>query len=245
MIIAGMASIPRRHRAVVHAARSLAPQVHTLHVCLNEYGAVPEELAAIPNVVVHRSQDDRDRGDANKFSWFWRNPSFKGYCLTADDDLIYPGDYVRNILNGVERFYRRRVVSYHGREFVRFPVRSYYKGPMRAYRCLGALGEDTAVHCPGTGVMAWHTSTIQLEQDDFRLANMADLWMGLRCQQEKVGVVCLAHRAHWIKPVAANVAFDSESIFRRHRDDDRTQTQIVNAHGTWVLHDDYSDCASF
>lgn len=236
-----MATIERRREAVVHAARSLAPQVDRLVVVLTDYSDPPVELVTIPNVeTVAVSRGNDTLGDAGKFRpFFHRADPPSGYHLTADDDLVYPGDYVERTIAAIERYERRAVISWHGRSFTRFPVRSYYRGSRVCFRCLDLVRRDHPVHCPGTGVMGWHSDTVRREPfgpDDFRAPNMADVWVGAKLQRVGIPAVCAAHDPGWITQVDTELTAPSLSIHATARTDDRVQTNAVNALCAWTLH---------
>ncbi len=191
---ASLASIPSRIRSLAEVVVRLLPQVNRLNVYLNSYPTVPGFLDN-PKVTVVRSQDCGDPGDAGKFHWV---EDAHGYFLTCDDDIAYPPDYVRTLVNGIEKYGRRAVVGYHGH---------LLSGPRQSRHAIHfALGRprDTAVHLLGTGVLGYHASTLRAAPSDFKAPNMADVWFALLCQQQQVPRVCLERGNGWLQSIDPN-----------------------------------------
>lgn len=225
MIYITCASMAERAENLVTVARALSRQCHHFLVYLNGYDEPPDELNALPNVGV--VMNGEDRGDAGKFYACPKN----GYHLTVDDDLYYPDDYVERMIEGVERYGRRYVVSLHGRSFEGPAVRrSYYNGHSHKYRCLGSVEEDVPIHIPGTGVLAYHSSTIDFGRAHFGARNMADIWIGRACQIERVGVVCLAHEEGYLTHQPINMERTIAAAFRNR---DQVQARLINELLPW------------
>lgn len=67
----------------------------------------------------------------------------------ADDDLIYPKNYLENMIVGVMKY--DGLVSLHGSRLTKLPIKNYYKDRL-VYKCLGFVPDDTEVDVIGTGV---------------------------------------------------------------------------------------------
>jgi len=229
-VTASLASIPARESLLREVVARLLPQVDRLNVFLNDYAALPEWLEH-PRVTVARSQDHGDLGDAGKF--FWAD-SVRGYHLTCDDDLDYPADYVERIVADIETLRRRAVVSYHGVR-LRENFTSYYKvGDREVFHFKDPLAEWLGVHLGGTGVMGYHSSALRVSRHDFRHPNMADIWLGLLAQQQKVPIVTPPRRANWLRDLGS-----TDSIFSRGCAGEGTaeiQARVIKAHMPWQIH---------
>ena len=224
----GVASVPDRSDSLVQTINSLYDQVDEIHVFLNGYKIVPKELHK-SKIKIYTSQEFGDMGDAGKF---FKVGECTGYYFSVDDDIIYPKDYVQKTIEKIEMFGRKYVVSYHGAILLNPPVHSYYKGRKQLH-CLHKQGNDIPVHVGGTGVMAFHTSTIHVQYEDFRLPNMADIWMALACQKKKVGIMCLAREGGWI--TLSSLIDESKTIYANKSNHD-VQTETVNSWKNWAIH---------
>lgn len=153
--------------------------------------AVDSLLPQVDRLIV---ADGGERGDQAKFLGCADAPDDVVF-LGVDDDLIYPPDYVENIVAGVER-YPDAIVSHHG-----WSMRRDKEGELELYarnhRCLENVWDDEEVHVAGTGVCAFRISTIRPEMDWFESIN-ADVWLSLRAEKLGVRRVVLAHPSFWL-----------------------------------------------
>ena len=224
-VAASVASIPSRERLLEKTVASLLPQVTQLNVYLNGYDVVPPFLHD-EKIAVAQSQHYGDLGDAGKFWWC---EEVSGFHLTCDDDLIYPADYVDKMLLYLEFYGRRAAISAHGSRLLD-PIKSYYAS-RQVFACLGSVAQEEAVHVLGTGAMAYHTSTIKLTRDMFKLPNMADVWVALAGQEQKVPFVCVPHEKGWIQYMRPPT-----TIYSAHKNVDAEQTRLVQQRG-WRVHE--------
>lgn len=228
-IFASLASIPPRERGLESVVASLLPQVDRLGVYLNGYRHVPRFLDD-PRIVVARSREHGDRGDAGKF--FWAG-SRSGYQLVCDDDLAYPSDYVARLVDGIERYGRRAVVGFHG-SVLREEIVDYHAS-RRLLHFARPLERDTPVHVLGTAAVGYHTAAMAVAASDFRRRNTADIWLALLGQRQEVPFVCLRRPGGWLTELPG---LDHDSIYRRARAprSPRLETRLVRAHAAWRLH---------
>ena len=235
-VTASLASIPDREKALRKTVNSLLPQVDKLNVYLNGYSQVPHWLQD-ERIEVARSQQHGDRGDAGKF--FWAD-DIEGVHFTCDDDIVYPRDYVRKTLLGLEKYHWRCAVSHHGRVLPPNTMQ-YYKGHTRFWHC-GQQSEGGFANVLGTGVLAYHTDYVKVSREDFKEANMADLWFGLLCQQQKAACVCLPHEAAWLKiqPIVKTIYSASQAKDGSSMDTRARQDELAREHGRskgWKVHE--------
>jgi len=134
-----------------------------------------------------------DRGDAGKF---FNCDKIKGYRLICDDDIIYPSDYVRTMISAVERYKRKCIVGVHAIK-LKDEVKDYYNDRW-TFHMRDGLSSDRAVHLFGTNTVAYHTDTIELLPEHFPEANMADIWLYVQTQKQKVGCVTVAREDNWV-----------------------------------------------
>ena len=203
-VTVGIASFAEREWLLYQALRSLLPQVDRICVYLNGYPEIPE-FVRNPKMEVASSDEHGERGDAGKF--FWADRMDEGYFLTCDDDLIYAPGYVERIIEGIERYDRRAPVGLHGGIFA-INARSPYQRMFSS--CLARSMGDFYVHCLGTGVMGYHTSTWQLSPDFFRSPNMADIWLARHAQEVQQPLICIQHERNWVVDLdPVNTIFDN------------------------------------
>ncbi len=221
-IIAGVATIPSREAAFRQMLASVADQVDRLHVYLSGHVGF---LKGLPPHVSQWKVGGADFGDAGKFCGLGEAYSKEAYYLTFDDDMLYPPDYVKTMINGIERYKRKCVCSFHGRSFGKRPIQNYYRGATQRHYCLRNVVRDEHVDVPGTGCMGFHTSTLELSMEDFPSKNMADVHMAVALRRAGVNAICLKHADGWIKHLPIE---HGKSLYNLHKDDCREQTRRIN-----------------
>jgi len=220
-VIAGMATIGGRLESLKEAIASLLPQVDKLYIRLNGYSVIPD-CCKHPKIIASLDINN-SLGDAGKFL----NLHESGYLFFCDDDLIYPADYVRQLIAGIESSERKALVTVHGRRFSKFPVASYYHDNSLKISCLNTQLKQEFIHVPGTGVTAFHSSTIKLSMNHFKASNMADIWLALAAQEQNIPVIAIPHRKGWIR-MSRNYN-ESHSIYSMVNRKDQYQTKVINS----------------
>lgn len=222
-----LASIPSRAKILERVVRRLLPGVDVVRVYLNGYDTVPAGLAHEPRVLIARSQDHGDRGDAGKF--FWADEA-RGYQIICDDDLLYPASYAETLVNALERYKREAVVGFHG-IVLREAVQSYY-ADRRVTHFSTKLKVDQPVHLLGTGTIAYHPSSITVHPEDFPIPNMADIWLGRLAQAQAVPMIMLAREGTYLTGIQTT----DKPIFDRFHRSDEAQTEAINSQGLWRMY---------
>jgi hypothetical protein len=222
-ITATMATMPCRLKSLKQTVASIINQVDEIHIYLNEFNDIPGFLRD-KRIKIYRSQNEvGDIGDAGKF---YKCENIEGYHFTIDDDLVYPVDYVKQMVAAIEKYNQKYIITCHGRILAEEKIKSYYHNFKECVSCLGGQLKDKLIHIGGTGVMAYYTGTIKLKFSDFRAANMADIWLALVAKKQKVNILAMAHKTGWIK----EGNYDREyTIYNFCNNKDAYQTEIVNS----------------
>ncbi len=221
---ASLASMPDRENSLKQVINSIYHQVDEINVYLNDYQHVPGFLMK-KGISVFRSQDEiGDLGDVGKF---YRCESIHGYHFTMDDDLIYPPDYIETLIKNIEENGREMVVSFHGRIFNKFPIRSYYHSYSTAVACLKDWNDNIKAHVLGTGVLGYHTDTLKVDLADFKTLNMSDIWFGVICEKQNIERLIIQHPGGWIRHTKIEL---KKTIAAQQHNRDGLQTNIMNTH---------------
>lgn len=224
-VVCGVASILEREASLAETVKCILPQVGKLYVYLNRYNRVPAFLRHAKIQTFLSKDHAGDLGDVGKFYGLFDIKN--KYLLTIDDDLIYASNYVAVMVSSIERYYRRAVISSHGRTFENLPVTSYYHGHTKSFACLREQKEDVYVHVAGTGVMGFHSSTLQLCLEDFSLINMADIFVGVKCHKLNIPMVAIAHKVGF---VTESKKYDRDyTIYNFCHRNDTQQTKLINS----------------
>ena len=155
MIIANMATYPKRSDILKETLPKIADQVDRLNLVLNEYEEIPDWLADVPSVVPVIPETDLK--DVGKF--LPSIPASAQAVFLVDDDLVYPEDYVAKSLKRLDQLGQiRAVMGYHysiyrgprpidqGRAYKRDVI--HFGKPRGKFRYVDQLGSGTAVLRP-------------------------------------------------------------------------------------------------
>ena len=189
-----VASMPSRQAGLLEVVRRLLPQCDHMNVCLNDYAWVPKELIH-PKISVLHVVGDEALSDRGKFYWC---RDMLGYHLTADDDIIYPYDYVRTLVAKIEEYGRRAVISYHGSKFlVAYGKLINHPFSRQLIRFGDTTDHDTSAHMIGTGVAGYHTSVMRFDHTEMNMHG-TDEHLALHCQYHKIPQIIAIHKRGWI-----------------------------------------------
>ena len=219
LIAAGVASIPSRIDGLVQAVSTIAQQVDEVHVFLNGYSTVPTSLANIPEVKVYLSEEYDDLGDSGKFFGLAHGKS--EFCLTFDDDIIYPTDYVETLVALAKQY--KSPTGVHG-SILRFPLLGYYNPLARSvFHFSSGNKVDRRVHILGTGTLCFSRDILP-KMLCFKYRNMADIWFAKHCADHNVAQICIARPEGWLNPLGT----DNDSIYQKNHSVISDQKSIVD-----------------
>lgn len=213
-IVAGMATIPQRKESLKKVVDSIIDQVHELHIYLNNYGNTIPDFLYHPRITLHKK---KDMGDIGKFFTAHKH---HGYFFSIDDDIIYPPNYVNDMIGRLEEFDRKYIITMHGAN-VGNVKRSFY-GEKETFHCKYFVKTDVVVDVGGTGVMCFHTDTFCPDILKFDNPNMSDIYVGIQAKQKKVPIVVLKHKEGYIQTIK-----HPYEIYRKFRNKDKIQTLLV------------------
>lgn len=199
-IIVAMASYPPRESGMLSVVRSLHGQCDKMFVALNGYSEENVErirrIAGFDNVEFIGYTGRDDLGCQNKFRAIDKcGPS--DYLLTVDDDIVYPVDYVKNLVRRIDENGHDKIVSFHGKNVVEIPFGLKIVG----YMYYDALARDTPAMAVGCGVCGCVPSKIGLSFSVFDKEKNTgdDLLMMKWAEETGVKMVVASHRAGWLR----------------------------------------------
>jgi hypothetical protein len=228
-IIATMATYPGRSEVVEQAAASMADQVDTLNLVLNEYRSVPEWVSRYSSInPIIPETDTKDTGK------YLVPVAAKDWLFTIDDDIIYPSEYVKKSLDALQGIgIPRSIAGYHGVTYKKprfMPTNRYlrmllgrdlnYLGTcFNAFHFHAQLDKNHIVDELGTG------TTFSRGEDvpTFSFVQSAQKFIDVRvarwCHQTKRQMVCLARGDQWLKPISVAVETSIYTSFTLTRPD--------------------------
>lgn len=228
-VVVSLCSIPERAELLRQTLASLAPQVDVLHVYLDRYESIPDFVRDChPQVQVYLSHDYPGLRDNGKFLAFAAQ-SEDCYYFTADDDILYPPDYVASMIRRIEYYGREAVIGVHG---VLLPeeAEGYFSVYRKVLMFKKELEHDALVNNLGTGTVAFHSTLLRgLELKHFRESGMADLYLSVFCKQRNIPMIAIARPDDWLQELPSL----NTSLYHEFRKADEQQSALIRTHKPW------------
>jgi hypothetical protein len=205
----------------------LSPEVGTITVSCNNYtdeqwDFVSKELNDT-KITLHRTNNEKGSNEKLRFIGIGSNY----YICFADDDLIYPSDYLNNLIQGCEKY--NAMVSLHGRLVPKGIIGSYYGQPLAMYRSLGTVEHDVEVDIAGVGASMFKREfydDLDKWYDFCGTTSMDDIYVNYFAKKRGVRRIVLAHQEGYLKH---KQQFPEDNyVFDKHRYNDRVQTEFIN-----------------
>lgn len=193
-----MATMPSRAESFARALPAVAPQVDRLYLYLDGFAQVPELVRAYPNVVPLLAQEHGDLHAAGRFLPLAR---LERRCVFVifDDDIVYPPNYVAEIVEGLAAHAGRALVAYHGNVF-RPPFRSYVRD-RHCYHFSQALDHHTPVHCVGAGTAAFDSAHLCFDPAAWPRVAGNDLMLAIEAERRGLPQIMLPRAKGWLKAI--------------------------------------------
>jgi len=228
-VLVSLCSIPERAELLRQVLASLAPQVDAIHIYLDRYDSIPDFVRNChPQVTVYLSKDHPGLRDNGKFLAF-STLAEDCYYFTADDDIVYPPDYVASMVRRIEDYERQAVIGVHG---VLLPEQAegYFTSFRKVHMFKKELERDALVNNLGTGTVAFHSGLLRgLDLTHFGTPGMADLHLSVFCKQRDIPMVALARPEDWLQELPS----PNTSLYNEFRQADDQQSALIRAHKPW------------
>lgn len=219
MVTAGLATIKSREENVRRVIDDIMPQVDVLHIHFDKgYEDIPAWYYEIDGETTQSFGTGR-YGDAGKF---FGQGLMTGVYITIDDDLFYPDDFVERTVEAIKK--HRSPVAWGGKVLKEPPFKSYYKDSWReAYRITTGYDHNQWIDIPLTCGFGYDMDQIRFSPADFHAKNMADIWAGVKCRNEGLDIMAIAHEGIGHQ----EIDFD-DTIFSVTSQDDGYVTEMLN-----------------
>jgi hypothetical protein len=149
------------------------------------------------------------------------------YYFTADDDILYPPDYVNTMIRKIEDYGRQAVIGVHGVVLADQPP-GYFSAFRKVYLFKKALERDALVNNLGTGTVAFHSRRLAgLDYRPFAQSGMVDLFLAVFCKQRQIPMIAIARHDNWLLEMESTAT----RLFEQFRQADEKQAQLIRNHG--------------
>lgn len=233
-VIANICSIPSRVDTLAQVVDRILPQVDHLNVFLDKYDTVPEFLTARPAITVRRSAEfDTDFRDNAKFLDFDdRKKTGKPFhYLTLDDDIVYPHDYVRTLVDRLDAFDNRVIAGVHGVVCEEQPS-AYFRNRFIYHYRRDALAAPRLVNNLGTGTACFHDALFDtLDPRRWPLGGMVDIFLSLEARQRNIPMLAIDRHAGWLRDFEG--ARETTTLFSEFHDKERIMVEHLETGAPW------------
>jgi hypothetical protein len=223
-----MASLWRQGH-VVKSVNSLLlnPEVDTITICCNNYTDEQWEFVTAklndPKITLHRTNNEKGSNEKLRFVGTGTNY----YICLADDDRIYPPDYLNKLIVGCEKY--NAYVSLHGRTIKSGIINSYYGEPIMVYNALNTVLQDVEVDIVSNCGSLFKRNFFNDLNEWYGLCgttSMDDIYVNYFAKKRGIKRIVLAHQKGYV--VHKEQLPEDDYVFNRHRYSDSVQTDFIN-----------------
>lgn len=226
--VIGIATLESRHGMLKKTIDSLVGQSDYIYVYLNDYPYKHDWMFQYENRGVQflLGKDHLgDLGDAGKFILF--NSIKDKFYFSADDDIIYPKDYVEKTISEMTDK-NISVLSYHGRRFgdQSLPIKGYLKNCHQNTKRVhfnAGNNQPEYVHILGTGVSCFDKVSLNdialpIQEMSYEYRNISDVWVSTILLKNHITPYIPKFKGNWINPNLTQKL--SDTIFSKHLEND-------------------------
>lgn len=223
-----MASLWRQGH-VVKTVKSLLlnSEVGSITIACNNYTNEQWEFVCkeLNNSKIRLHRTNNEKGSNEKLRFIGDGNNY--YVCLADDDLIYPSDYLNKLIQGCEKY--NAMVSLHGRTLPKGIINSYYGQPIAIFRSLGNVEKDVEVdiasNC-GSLFKRNFYDNLNTWYDFCGTTSMDDIYVNYFAKKNGVRRIVLAHYEGYL--IHKEQLPEDNYVFNKHRYDDSVQTEFIN-----------------
>lgn len=230
-VLAFCASVKQREQQLKVSLKSLYEQnrIDEFHIVLNWYDEVPDWLASFRNQNYPRIHTYLNPTNKNAHDSIWFKISAlreaylsldgsSFYCFTFDDDLLYPSNYVEKMIEAVDRYNKKAIITVHGSNIQR-PVEDYFSCRF-TYGFTDPSDRDIYVDMAGVGATAYHSSAFNPHIGNFPIPYCRDLWFAIAAKKAEIPIVTLQRPSRWLLPlqVEGDTVYDMSISNKKLRD---------------------------
>ncbi len=199
-VFASGCCIPERLESFKLVVQRILPQIDHLYVYLDKFENIPSFLNNNKITVTLSKKYSKDHRDNAKFLAFdeLKSQLSDFYYFTIDDDILYPHDYVRSLIDRLKTYKNSLVVGVHGVMYEEYP-KKYFKRRFVYHFQENSLDSPKLVNNLGTGTVAFHSSLFkQLNPNLWPTGGMVDIYFSKECLKNNVLLLCVDRHKNWL-----------------------------------------------
>lgn len=194
-ITALMVTIPSRESQAQYVLNRIYNQVDEIRIMFNLYEKVPA-WGFQPKIRRYLNTQNKMQAAA---VWMMLDDTVNGYVVCIDDDLNYPLDYVKTLVEALKRHNNTAIVTVYG-ELIRWPPISYWEG-RTGVGYIEEVSKDILLDIVGTGCCAFHTDFVRPQVKDFPEPYSRDLWFSIYAARNNIPIIRISTVRNWLTPI--------------------------------------------
>jgi hypothetical protein len=123
------------------------------------------------------------------------------YYFTIDDDIDYPQDYTKVMLEFMELYENKAVCCVHGSNIEKEMEFDFYKRRRKVFHFKEGLEENTEVMIPGVGTSCFYKGYVKLNISDYETKNMSDVYTACFLARQEIKRISIKRPIEWLKPL--------------------------------------------
>lgn len=220
-----LATYPARIESATRCINNLLGlTVDLIRVYCNEFTVIPDSFPKSERVIYQMGENLKDSG-----KFFWSGEKRDEFYFSADDDQLYTQQYIDRHLKILYKSKKQLIVTSMGKVMKSYPLD--FTDFSYNFRLFTTYFEDYWINLPGTGSLAFYLYKIQIPISLFKYHGMADLWVGLYCQLNKIPILCRAHDENEVIDII------HEDTLWIHRDEMKAQHKEILDSTKWELYE--------
>lgn len=222
-----LTTIPERRKILGKVLSSLINQnvkPTKIYIAFNSYqeNDIPEYIKKNNDIFVFKIfSNDEERKDLSKW-FFLKDINDFDYVFSADDDIRYPNNYIKNQIHYIEKY--QKSVCVHGSIFKRKEINDFFDD-RNVLHFKKSLSNDTEVDLPGTGTFAYSPQLLKMNYSDFDIVGASDVCLMKILNNNNQKCICVQRDSNWLVPLHTN---QKTTIYATSTNSDAFRKKLTN-----------------
>lgn len=195
---------------VIYSLASIVNRVSNLEIIipniLNQSDLIFVNLIGqkeIPNILKQKNiivNSFKDAGSEIRFYNYNDIPD-DSYYFTIDDDILYPDDYAKIMIENMNRYENNVSCCVHGSNIDKNLNDGFYKKNRKVFHFKEELSKNIEVMIPGVGTSCFYKKNTKINIEDYKVRNMSDTYTGCFLSKQGIKRISIKREKMWIRPL--------------------------------------------
>jgi hypothetical protein len=196
MKIFSLATTPNRKKNLDLIIDVILKQSDLIFINLVGYDEIPDILKN-NKIIVNQFES---AGSEIRFYNYSDIPD-DSYYFTIDDDIYYPEDYSKTLIQNMEMYDNMVACCVHGSNIDKNLNDDFYKKNRQVYHFTEVLSNNSEVMIPGVGTSCFYKKNMNIDIEKYKVRNMSDTYTGCFLAMQNIKRVSIARNDNWLIPL--------------------------------------------